>query len=67
MTHFKKHVTLSKDMLNKKICGVCAGIARYFDLPVFGVRAATVVVGLMMPSTAVIAYLVAALVMPNRY
>ncbi|NMP17243.1 MULTISPECIES: PspC domain-containing protein [unclassified Thalassotalea] len=67
MSSYSKYNTLRKDMVNKKVCGVCAGVARYFDLPVFGVRAATVVLGLMMPTTSVIAYLVAALVMPSRY
>ncbi|WP_068544253.1 PspC domain-containing protein [Thalassotalea crassostreae] len=58
---------LRKDLVHKKISGVCAGIARHFDLPTFGVRAATVVLGFMMPVATVVAYFVAALLMPNRY
>ncbi|WNC71701.1 PspC domain-containing protein [Thalassotalea psychrophila] len=65
----KYHVErpLSKDSVNKKICGVCAGLARHFELPRFGVRAAVVIVGFMMPLATIVAYFVAALLMPSRY
>ena len=58
---------LSKDLVNKKISGVCAGLARHFELPKFGVRAAVVVIAFMMPLATVVAYFVAALLMPNRH
>ncbi|OUS26401.1 hypothetical protein A9Q98_10810 [Thalassotalea sp. 42_200_T64] len=58
---------LSKDLVHKKISGVCAGLARHFDLPRLGVRAAVVVFGFMMPVASVVAYVVAAFLMPNRH
>lgn len=58
---------LSKDAVHKKVCGVCSGLARHFELPRFGVRAAVIVLGFMMPVATVVAYFVAALLMPNRY
>ncbi|WP_371374012.1 PspC domain-containing protein [Thalassotalea aquiviva] len=57
---------LAKDLVHKKLAGVCAGIARHFELPRILVRAAVVILGLMMPVTTLVAYGVAALVMPNR-
>ena len=66
-SNYKVERTLAKDLVNKKISGVCAGIARYFDLPRMGVRAAAIVLGFIMPLTALVAYFVAALVMPNRH
>ncbi|WP_371186809.1 PspC domain-containing protein [Thalassotalea maritima] len=67
MRYSSDHNTLRKDMANKTVSGVCAGVARYFDLPTIGVRAAVVVLGFMMPMTTIVAYFVAALVMPSRY
>ncbi|MEW6999679.1 PspC domain-containing protein [Colwelliaceae bacterium BS250] len=58
---------LAKDLINKKLSGVCAGIARHFDVPRILVRAAVVVAGFMMPMVTIVAYVVAALIMPNRH
>ncbi len=57
---------LAKDLLNKKLSGVCAGLARHFEVPRLLVRAAVVIVGFMVPTTTLVAYIVAALIMPNR-
>lgn len=58
---------LAKDLVHKKVSGVCAGIARHFDVPRLVVRAGVVIAGLMMPMVTVVAYIVAALLMPNRH
>lgn len=65
--HYQVHRPLAKDLVNKRLSGVCAGIARHFELPTFCVRAIVVIAGVMMPLTTIVAYVVAALVMPNRY
>ncbi|TRX53478.1 PspC domain-containing protein [Thalassomonas sp. M1454] len=58
---------LAKDLVHKKVSGVCGGIARHFELPRLLVRAVVVIAGLMMPMVTVVAYIVAALLMPNRH
>lgn len=55
-----------KDNFHKKITGVCAGIARHFDIPRWQVRAVAVVSLLVMPHIAVIAYIVATLLLRSR-
>jgi phage shock protein C len=67
-THnYRVNHTLRKDLVHKKISGVCAGIARHFELPRIIVRAAFVIAGLMAPLTVVVVYFVAALLMPNKH
>ena len=59
---------ITKDLLNRKLSGVCAGIAKHYNLPVFGVRAATIILGLMFPPAAIFGYLLATMLMPaSRY
>ncbi|WP_076417292.1 PspC domain-containing protein [Colwellia sp. UCD-KL20] len=58
--------TLYKDSVHKKLSGVCGGLARYYGLPRFGVRAATVVSMFVFPVVVGVAYVVAALLIPNR-
>ncbi|MGH8126191.1 MAG: PspC domain-containing protein [Rhodanobacteraceae bacterium] len=48
------------------ILGVCAGIAGHFDCPPWLVRAGVLVPGWFFPVSVIIAYLVAALLMPER-
>jgi phage shock protein PspC (stress-responsive transcriptional regulator) len=67
MSSYRVERPLAKDLVHKKISGVCAGIARHFDVPRLLVRAAVVVAGFMMPMVTVVAYFVAALIMPNRH
>lgn len=59
--------TLSKDILHKKLSGVCAGIAKYYDLPRLGVRIAAIIALMMLPVATGVAYIVAAMLMPSRY
>ena len=56
---------LYKDHTNEKLCGVCAGIAKYFNLDPTIVRLALVLFCLLGGS-GVLAYIVCALVMPDE-
>lgn len=57
--------TLSKDSRYKKLSGVCSGIAQYYSLPRLGVRIATIVALITFPVAVGVAYIVAAVLMPN--
>ena len=56
---------LYKDRTNKKICGVCSGIAKYFDLDPTVVRLALVLFCLLGGS-GILAYIICAIVMPDE-
>lgn len=56
---------LYKSMTDKKISGVCGGIAEYFDFDSTVVRLAWVLFTLLGGS-GIIAYIIAALVMPTN-
>lgn len=56
---------LYKSMTDKKISGVCGGIAEYFDFDSTVVRLALVLFTLLGGS-GIIAYIIAALVMPTN-
>lgn len=58
--------TLYKDNVHKKLSGVCGGLARYYGLPRFGVRLAAVISMFVFPVVVGVAYVVAALLIPNR-
>ncbi len=58
--------TLTKDTVHKKVSGVCAGIARYYQVPRLAVRIAAVVSLFMFPAVTGVAYIVAALLLPSR-
>jgi len=55
---------LYKSIGDKKICGVCGGIAEYFGIDSTIVRLAWVLFTALVGS-GIIAYIIAALVMPN--
>lgn len=59
----KKSLTKGTD---KKICGVCSGIAEYFGWDTSLVRIGTGLLAVCCPAV-LIAYFIAAIVMPNRY
>ena len=48
------------------ILGVCAGLADYFELPVWAARITALVCLWFFPAPAVAGYLVAALLMPTK-
>ena len=51
---------------DKKICGVCGGIAEYFDLDPTIMRLLWIVLAFVSCMTGVIAYLICALVIPEQ-
>ncbi|NQY64090.1 MAG: PspC domain-containing protein [Alteromonadaceae bacterium] len=68
MSHNRKYSinkTLEKDLLHKKLSGVCAGIAKYYDFPRLVVRVAAIFALLTFPVATGVAYLVASILMPN--
>ena len=56
---------LYKSATDKKLCGVCAGIAEYFELDPTVIRLAWVVFTLL-GGAGVIGYIIAAIVMPQQ-
>ena len=56
---------LYKSNTDKKIAGVCGGIAEYFNIDATLVRLGWVVFSLL-GSSGLLAYIIAALVMPDR-
>ena len=62
MSDYKK-LYRSKD---KKLCGVCSGIADYFELDPTLIRLLWIIFTLVSCSVGLIAYLICALVMPQE-
>ncbi len=56
---------LYKSLADKKLCGVCGGIAEYFELDSTVVRLAWIAFTLLGGS-GIIGYIIAAIVMPNN-
>ena len=50
----------------KMICGVCGGIAEYFNIDPSLVRLGTVIVSLISAGVGIIAYIAAAAILPNK-
>ena len=56
---------LHKSTVDKKICGVCGGLAEYFDFDPTLVRLGVVLLSCLSLGTGLIGYIAAALVMPE--
>lgn len=56
---------LYKSVSDKKLCGVCGGIAKYFNVDSTLIRLAWALITLFGIGSGVIIYIVAALVMPE--
>ena len=56
---------LYKDHSNKKLCGVCSGIARFFGLDPTVVRLALVLF-CILGGSGILAYIICALVIPDE-
>lgn len=56
---------LYKSSTDKKVCGVCGGIANYFDLDPTVIRLIWVIFTLVGGS-GLIAYIIAAIIMPDE-
>ena len=57
---------LCKSSTDKKICGVCGGLAKYFGIDSTLVRLAFVLFCLLGGS-GILLYLICAIIMPNEY
>lgn len=69
MNHFNdenRSRRIYRDSESGVILGVCAGIAEHFDCPLWLTRIGAVILGWFFTVPTVIAYLVAALLMPER-
>ena len=58
----KKRLTKGTD---KKLCGVCSGIAEYFDIDPTVVRLAWVLLSLFV-GCGILAYIIALIIMPKK-
>lgn len=65
MNKFSSEKRIHRDMAGSVISGVCAGVARYFEVDAMWVRGAAVLALLMMPVVTVIAYVTAICVLPR--
>ena len=50
---------------NKKLCGVCGGIAEYFDIDPTVIRLLWILL-VFCAGTGILAYIVAAIIMPTK-
>lgn len=57
---------ITKDLVNRNLSGVCAGVARHYNLPAWLVRVAVIAFGCFFPVLAVLGYLLAVFLMPDR-
>src|SRR5450631_3332503 len=57
---------LMRSRSDRKVAGVCAGFAEYFDLDVSLVRVVWLIAALLPPGVSLIAYVVAWIVMPEE-
>lgn len=55
-----------RSTINKKVMGVCAGVARHYGIETWLVRLATVLTFLAFPVPIMVAYLVAVVLLPAR-
>ena len=60
------HRKLYKSATDRAICGVCGGIAEYFNVDVVIVRLLAVILGFISVGSLLIAYIIAAVVIPDR-
>ncbi len=51
---------------NKMLCGVCAGVAEFFNIDPTIVRLIMVVITIISWGTGIVAYIIAAIIMPNK-
>ena len=57
---------LYRDEAQRKISGVCAGVAKHFELPVWAIRVLTVGAFIFAPVPVAIAYVLAVLLIPTK-
>lgn len=57
---------LYKSKTDKKLCGVCAGIAKYFGIDSTIVRVGVAALTVISIGTGLVAYIVAAIIIPEE-
>lgn len=57
---------LFRSETNRKICGVCGGIGEYFNIDPTVIRLIWVLASLASCGTGLLAYIIAAVVMPDK-
>lgn len=57
---------LYRSQTNRKVCGVCGGIAEYFNLDPTIVRLAVILATCFSWGSGILAYFIAAVVMPDE-
>lgn len=55
---------LYRSQVNRMLCGVCGGIAEYFEIDPTLVRLGVALLGAISCGSAIIAYIVAAIIIP---
>jgi len=58
---------LGKNTRYKKLSGVCAGIAKYYNSPRLLVRVIAIVALFLFPVATAVSYVVASLLLPNQH
>ncbi|WP_416307686.1 PspC domain-containing protein [Neptunicella sp. SCSIO 80796] len=64
--YFDNTNSLYKVQFGKKVSGVCAGLARYWNTEVWIIRAVALISLLLFPVPTAIAYLLAVILLPSR-
>jgi phage shock protein C len=57
---------LYKDSTHRKISGVCAGLAKHWNVPITLIRVAAIVSLIALPTVTAVAYLTATIIIPNK-
>jgi len=57
---------LYKDTMHRKVSGVCAGLAKHWNVPRLLVRVGAIVCLIALPTITAIAYITATVLIPNR-
>lgn len=57
---------LFRSMINRKVCGVCGGLGEYFNIDPTIIRLLWIVLCFPSFGTAIIVYILAAIVMPEE-
>jgi len=64
---YREERSLRKDLSHRKIAGVCAGVAQYFDISRFCVRVSAVICLFVIPQVALFAYALAYFLLDDDY
>ncbi|BBN80463.1 hypothetical protein PA25_04480 [Pseudoalteromonas sp. A25] len=66
MSIYREKKAYFRDLRNKKLAGVCAGIGQRFDIPIWLTRVLTVLLFLKFPLMVAMAYGVSYAVLPSK-